>query len=185
MSRIFILKSNTACLDSINVRSPASSGRFDVVLDFVLECLFDRDHPRDDIKILTVLEGCSSCKVLEFSSSIIKVKVESEKELINLIVRSLIPVREESFESLLSELKREGYKLICLHESGRPVSPEDLPCSKVVFIIGDQDGFTSKDEDVMRKLGVDFISIGPISYLSWFCCVYVNYLLDIYCRDKA
>ena len=181
--RIFILKSNSACLDNINVRSPASSGRFDVVLDFVLECLFDRDGPRQDVKIVVVLDGCSPCRVLEFSSNIVKSKLENERALLDLILQSKVPVRQETFEDLLRRLRSEGFHLVCLYEEGEPLRLEEVSCRNTAFIIGDQDGFTSRDIETMRKLGVKFVSIGPISYLSWFCCVYINYLLDVHCRD--
>ena len=180
------MKSNSACLDNINVRSPASSGRFDVVLDFVLECLFDRYGPRDDVTVMAVLDGCSPTKIIEVSSSTVKYKIESESEILDLILKSQVVVKEESFEKLLCRLRREGYVIMCLHEQGTPLrslNPRELLHEKIAFVIGDQDGFTSRDEQILHKTNVKFISIGPVSYLSWFCCVYMNYVLDMYCRD--
>ncbi len=186
VTRIFVLKSNTACLDNINPRSPASSGRFDVVLDFVLECLFDRRGPRQDVVVYTVLDGCSPCRILRFDASSVPArKVDSEGEILKLVLERSVEVLELSFRQLLEKLRKDGVRLVCLFEEGEPVERylQDLCSGDVAFIIGDQDGFTQSDLAVMREQGCRFVSIGPIPYLSWFCCVFVNYLLDTYCAS--
>ncbi len=186
MVRIFVLKSNTACLDNINPKSPASSGRFDVVLDFVLECLFDRYGPRHDVVVYTVLDGCSPCRILKFDiSNVPRRRIDSESEVLKLIFEKSVQVLDMNFRQFLEMLKRDGVKLVCLFEEGDPVDKHlrDICSGDVAFIIGDQDGFTQSDLSVMREVGCRFVSIGPIPYLSWFCCVYVNYLLDTYCAS--
>jgi len=180
--RILILKSNTACLENINPKSPASSGRFDVVLDFVLECLYDNRKVRSDTIIYVVLSGCSKERILMFRGDAIPY-LESEDDLLRLILRGDVEVLDEGFEDLLNNLVRKGIKLFCLYEEGVDIEKIDVPCNNVGFIIGDQDGFKIEDLNIMRRVGVEFISIGPLPYLSWFCCVFVNYFLDSKCRE--
>ncbi len=180
--RILILKSNTACLENINPRSPASSGRFDVVLDFVLECLYNDKTVRDDTLIYVVLSGCSRERTLLFRGSSLPY-IESEDDLLKLILKNYIEILDEGFEELLNKLAKDNIKLICLYEEGIDIEKINVPCNNVAFIIGDQDGFKPEDLNIMRRLGVEFVSIGPIPYLSWFCCVFVNYFLDSKCRE--
>ncbi len=179
--RVLILKSNTACIENINPRSPASSGRFDVVLDFVLECLYEDGRVRDDVRIYVVLSGCSRSKVLLFDNYL--PYIESEEELLRLILDGKVKIIDKKFEEILDELIDNGIRLFCLFESGKDIENIDLPCSNIGFIIGDQDGFTLTDLDAIRRRNIEFVSIGPIPYLSWFCCVFINYFLDSKCRD--
>ncbi len=184
--RAYVLKSNTACLDNVNPRSPASSGRFDVVLDFVLECLFLRKSPRTDTVIYAVLDGCSPCRILKFTAADFSYKrVESENDVLRLVLERKIEVLEMGFRDFLRMLKSQGFELVCLIEDGDPIEKHiDKLCREnVAFIVGDQDGFTHEDLEVLRQEVSTFVSIGPIPYLSWFCCVYVNYLADTYCSS--
>ncbi|NPB00214.1 MAG: hypothetical protein GXO10_02470 [Crenarchaeota archaeon] len=180
--RILILKSNTACLENINPKSPASSGRFDVVLDFVLECLYNDREVRKDTIIYIVLSGCSRERILVFKGEYMPY-LESEDELLKMILRKEVEIIEDNFEGLLSMLMKKNVRLFCLFEEGADIEKVKPPCDNVGFIIGDQDGFKREDLLIMKRLGVEFVSIGPLPYLSWFCCVLVNYYLDSKCRD--
>ncbi len=182
-SRVLILKSNSACIENINVRSPASSGRFDVVLDFILECLFIDRRSRDDVKVMIVLSGCAKSRVLMVDGRSIPY-FENEDDLLKYIIGGGVTVLDTDFEELIDSLIREGYKLYCLYEEGTDIENIYIRCSKVGFIIGDQDGFLQEDLRVMKSRNIEFVSIGPIPYLSWYCCVFINYYLDSRCRSR-
>ncbi len=183
--RIFILKSNTACLENVNIKSPASSGRFDVVLDFILECLYTSSEARRDTKIYIVLAGCRPVKTILVDGVEIPY-FENERELLEYMLKnskSGIHVLDIDFEKLLDMLISEGYRLYCLYEYGVDIDSVDIECRDIAFIIGDQDGFTQEDLQVMKSRNIEFISIGPIPYLSWFCCTFIQYYLDSICRS--
>jgi len=181
--RALILKSNTACIENINPRSPASSGRFDVILDFVLECLYGDKSVRKDVTIYAVLSGCGRTRTIVFRGEELPY-IETEDDLLRLVLSGDVQILDMGFEELLEDLSRRGFRLFCLIEDGKDVDKVELPCSNVGFIIGDQDGFTPDDVIIMRRRNIEFISIGPLPYLSWFCCVFINYVLDRRCRDS-
>ncbi len=85
----------------------------------------------------------------------------------------------ESFEKAVRSLRSSKKKLFYLHEEG-----EDLEMlngrgfSEVGFILGDQAGLDSKSEKFLDAQEITRVSIGPRSYLSSSCIVFVNSFLD-------
>ncbi len=174
--KYFIIKSNTSCIDNVNPKSPASSGRLDVILDFIIESLNLRNSVRRDVIVYAVLAGCEEY-IIEISGKDLRRPIHSEYELLNLIVSGKLKMWREGFQVLLQRLLSNGVKLYYLHEKGEPISKFRF-VGDVGFIIGDQDGLTTSDEKIIDDLGIPWISLNSIPYLSWYCSVIINALLD-------
>lgn len=174
--KYFIIKSNTSCIDNVNPKSPASSGRLDVILDFIIESLNLRNDVRRDVTVYALLAGCEEY-VMEVSGKDLRRPIHSEYELLNLIASRKLKIWRENFQNLLQRLLSNGVKLYYLHERGEPVSKFRF-IGSVGFIIGDQDGLTASDEKIINDLGIPWISLNSIPYLSWYCSVIINALLD-------
>lgn len=177
--RYFILKSNTSCLENINPKAPASSGRFDVVLDFIIEAFITREGIRKDIIVYVILDGCKPCKVIEVRPDYLSnIKISTENSLVKLFLEKKLPVYEMCLRELIEYLKSQGIRIYYLHEEGRFIKDAEIENDDVAFIIGDQDGLTIDDEKIIDSFNIPRISLGKLPYLSWFCISIVNYYLD-------
>jgi tRNA (pseudouridine54-N1)-methyltransferase len=173
--RIFVIKSNTSCIDSVNPRSPASSGRLDVVLDFIIEALALPRGTRRDTTVYAVLGGCGEVAI-KVPGGVDELP-RSEGELALAIARGEFEVRRITFSRLIMELMGQGYGVNYLHENGEPVGSVRLGRDSV-FIVGDQRGLGRVDEEFLRRIGARWISLGRRSYLAWQCAVILNYIMD-------
>ncbi len=90
-----------------------------------------------------------------------------------------ISLRRESFERAVRAFRNPKRQLFYLHEEGRDLeSLLELSLDEVLFILGDQVGLDASSEKFLDSLGVRRVSIGPRSYLSSSCIVFVNSFLD-------
>lgn len=90
-----------------------------------------------------------------------------------------ITLKRESFESAVRELRKPKRQLFYLHENGKDVeSLKERGLDQVDFVFGDHVGLDPASERFLDSLGIQRVSIGPRSYLSSSCIVFVNSFLD-------
>jgi len=88
-----------------------------------------------------------------------------------------VRIMKMGFRELILKLIRKGYQLIYLHEKGAPINTMRIT-NNSAFIVGDQDGLSSDDEEFLRHIGAKWVSLGTHSYMAWQCAVIINYLAD-------
>lgn len=176
MKRIFVIKSNTACIEAIDAKSPASVGRLDVVLDFLVESLaLPGGLARGDVTVYLVLSGCGEWVVEADGESLGTVPLtEGESALLLSKLRRL----RLTFGELIMYLLRRGAMVYYLHENGVPIGKVRFNRGDLAFVVGDQVGLDKASESLLDELGVPRVSLGKLSYLAWYCPVIINYHLD-------
>jgi len=172
---VFALKSNTACFWNFSPIS-ITQGRMDTVLDFALESIRSSPTP---VIVYAVLAGCREVTV-KFSKPLgVRSSLELARKLEN-VRRGLeepgIEVLDVGWAELISNLRRR-YSVYYLREDGESFERVVNGVDDLAFVVGDQCGLSKEDEEALR--GVPVVSLGKVPYLSWYCPVIVNYLLEI------
>ncbi len=168
MSRVtYIIKSDTACALRVN---PANlvEGRMDVVLDFAVEAL----RASKEAEVYIVMAGCGEYLVH------IRGFEATTTELARALSTGNIRIERGSLRDVLRALQGRGVPLYYLHESGRWIGDVDVPRDSVGFIVGDQDGLSVEDEDMLGSFGIPRLSLGRRPYLSWFIAVILSSILQ-------
>lgn len=186
MVRTFILKASEAHTSSdFRIRDlPSSSGRLDVVCRCVIAALLYNSRVRTDTVFLVVMEGKPNPPLcMRFDGREIKTLPFSEIGLAVELKRVLgehyesnkkyedphwagVSVERKSFAELLHlNFTRGG--IYYLHENGKDIRTVSFDLQHdILFVLGDQKGLTSEDEEMVDELQVERINVGPLSYLS-------------------
>jgi tRNA (pseudouridine54-N1)-methyltransferase len=177
-----------------NLNDLVNAGRMDVIARCISSALFISYAIRNDTNIYISLNGPPNPPILlkffgdrlkgiyydersvagkinEALKKIYKVKEESEIE-----VSEGFFVSKESFESFLKKKAKES-RIIYLHEEGRDIREVEFSGNEI-FVLGDHKGLPEKTEMFLKKLNVEKISLGPLSYLASHCIVIVHNELD-------
>jgi len=189
MERAFVINSNTAVTEfkDEQLRSLSSlTGRLDVIIRSLLAALTWREGVRRNVSFYAVLNGPPKPPLtVEVNGYAIKRLPLSEVDVAKLIYRCVkeevegVKVKRIGLKDVLISLKDRGYTLIYLKEEGRDVNGYRFEADgKYCFIVGDQIGLRRPEEEILEKVGVTKLSIGPLSYLSSHCIIYLNALLD-------
>ncbi len=138
----------------------------DVVLDFAVEAL----RASKESEVYMVMAGCSEhvIRLRDFEGT--------TTGLARALSRGDIKVERGSLRDVVRAL-HGGVTLYYLHESGRWIGDVDVPPARVGFIVGDQDGLSVQDEDMLDAFGVPRLSLGRRPYLSWFIPVILSSIL--------
>lgn len=90
-----------------------------------------------------------------------------------------ITLARESFEKVVRALQTSKRQVFYLHEDGKDLEAlTDRGFTGIGFILGDQAGLDPASEKLLDSLHVPRVSIGPRSYLSSSCIIFVNSWLD-------
>ncbi len=90
-----------------------------------------------------------------------------------------VTLKRESFESATRGLRNPKKQLFYLHENGKDLeSLKERGLDQVDFVLGDHVGLDPASERFLDSLRIQRVSIGPRSYLSSSCIVFVNSFLD-------
>ena len=90
-----------------------------------------------------------------------------------------VTLKRESFEQAVRGIRKPKRQLFYLHENGVDVeSLREIDLNQAGFILGDQVGLDSASERLLDSFGIQRVSIGPRSYLSSSCILFVNSFLD-------
>lgn len=152
----FLIKSDTACPWSIDADLPVR-GRFDVLIDFLIESV--RGGARE---VYIMLCDGTTYRVSSIPS-------DRARDVASWLL-STTPFKAD-LASLISKYRRVYY----MHERGRDASGVALD-AEGLYVFGDQDGLSADDERILRERAV-WVSLGPLSYISWHAAVYVAYLV--------
>lgn len=164
----------------------------DLVARCVIYALWLSHRLREDTRIYCILEGPPNPpKAVVFSPEMKRVYPNERgvaswikialKEVVNEEWTSVNPgirVAKKSLNSVVEELRDEGFEIYVLHEKGDSIDSNDFG-EKVAFVLGDHIGLPeSTERALLRKYGARAISLGRRSYLSSACITIVHYELD-------
>lgn len=188
MRRCFLIKaSKTVTAPIFNLRCIAgTSGRLDVILRSFISALICDDEIRKDTEIYAVLEGPPNPPLIiaAFGSGLNNLP-QSEVGLA-IIFQKLMQgerikgfrVLRKSFSEILKELIKD-YTPLYLHEKGKDIRELSFTKnSKYLFILGDHIGLDRKSEELISKLGIPWVSLGPIPYLTSQCITLIHEEID-------
>ncbi len=163
-----------------------ASGRMDVIAVSMIGAL-SYPKPRSDVVFIAVLEGPPSPPVtIIVKGWEVRRVPESEVEVGRYIRDALrgefheefpIHVEKMSFEAVISKLRRDGFDVYYLHEKGEDIWNIKLP-ENIALVLGDHIGLPPEHEKVLDRQGVKRLRLGPRVYLSWYCTVIANEVLD-------
>jgi tRNA (pseudouridine54-N1)-methyltransferase len=185
-TRTFVLKASEAhTSDDFKLKDlPSSSGRLDVVCRCSIAALLDDLQIRKDSIFIGVLEGKPNAPLcLRLDGRELRMMPFSEIGMADMLRRILgghyehgreyaipywqgVSIERKSFAELLcSVLASNALHYLC--EEGEDIRTADVDMKRDnVFVLGDQQGLTVQDEEILEKLGAKRISLGSLSYLS-------------------
>jgi len=152
----FLIKSDTVCPWTIDVKALVK-GRFDVLVDFAAESI--RGGAREVYIML--------CDGTTYHVS--SVPGGPAVEVASWLLSQ--PSFKASLEAILANYRRVYY----LHERGADILSTDLS-GDALYVFGDHDGLSREDEEVLTKRA-QWLSLGPVPYMSWHAAAYVAFLL--------
>jgi tRNA (pseudouridine54-N1)-methyltransferase len=188
LKRSFLLKASTAhTAPDFDLRQVAStSGRLDVVCRCIQAAFTGPKGVRADVEFSAILEGPSKPPLeLKLTSTQLDRLPTDEVEVAEWIFQAMqsegnkITLKRESFERAVRGLRGPRRELFYLHEDGRDVEwLKEFDSGDLGFILGDHVGLDPASERFLDSLGIQRVSIGPRSYLSSSCILFVNSFLD-------
>ncbi len=188
----FILKASLATTADFSLNDLPGAGRMDVVCRSINSAFWISDGLRKNTKMYIVLEGkpnpsltieLDSSKIKRFSpderniASHIKIAINKFNEFGGTVESEPgVIIMKKNFKELISS-KRENTQLIYLDPSGVDIRgfgfKENFCC-----ILGDHIGIDEKTKNLLDKLSVEKISVGPNVYLSSTVIAVINNELD-------
>ncbi len=190
MKRSFLLKSATAHTASdFDLRQVAStSGRLDIISRCIIAAFSGSKGLRPDVRFAAVLEGpphppltleTSSDQLTEVPRDEVKVASSIFNAMSTQSVVNGFTLKRGSFDLAVRILHTPKRPLFYLHEGGEDLeSLRGRSFEEIGFILGDQVGLNAETERFLDSMRVPRISIGPRSYLSSSCIIFVNAFLD-------
>lgn len=191
MKRSFLLKASTAhTAPDFDLRQVAStSGRLDIICRCIQAAFTGPKGIRADVEFTAVLEGPPHPPLaIKLSSTQLRELPADEETIASWILNSMQPnsgsngllLRRESFEKAVRGIRSSNRSVFYLHEDGEDLETlKGRGFSEVGFILGDQVGLDAASERFLDAQGIPRLSIGPRSYLSSSCIVFVNSFLDL------
>ncbi|MCD6482662.1 MAG: tRNA (pseudouridine(54)-N(1))-methyltransferase TrmY [Candidatus Aenigmarchaeota archaeon] len=198
MIREFIVRARKARTDPFfNLNDlPGSGGRMDLVARCISSALFVSENLRKDTIVHVVLEGPSRPpRIVTFYGETLRKVAPDERNIASHIKIALekglnlktgeeidvspgIKISKKSWESLIKE-KQNECKLFYLHSKGERIGNIDLEkYDHVCFILGDHKGMPKKSEQLLKKLNVERISLGRVTYFASHSITIAHYELD-------
>ncbi len=193
MKRRFLLKASKAhTAADFDLRQIAStSGRLDILCRCILAAFTGPKGLRADVDFTAILEGPPHPPLaLTIHERALENLARDEETVASWIFRSLeaesssggelAAMRRMSFEKAVREVHASTASLFYLHENGEDLEETVIGSTgDVGFILGDQVGLDAGAEKFLDSLDIPRVSLGPRSYLSSSCIVFVNSYLDL------
>jgi len=192
--RHFVIKFRKAPTDPtlINLKDLPGSGRIDVISRVVNSAFWLSWNIRKDVNLHIILAGPPNPPVyIRFEGERMKKVSPDERNIACFIKKALenvidneelefnpgIFVSKKDLDSVLEKLSKEKIPFYLLEESGVSINSIKL-VDNAVFILGDHQGFSKSDLQIIEKFRPIKVSLGKISYTTSHCIVILNYLLD-------
>jgi len=166
------------------------AGRMDIAIHSLINGFFLSNSMREDVVFHFVFYGQPDPpKHLEFRYN--KDMPISKKDVAGLIKRMLYKYRpgekrevfpgcfieKRGIFEIIKEMKKEGKEVYILDKRGENLKNVKLS-DKPVFVIGDQEGFPSKELKRLEKEG-EAISVGRKVYFASHIVTILNYVVDM------
>ena len=191
----FILKASTARTDSsFTILDPSSSGRMDLVSRCILATFKQINGFRRDVNFYAILEGPSNPPIcIKFIGRELE-RIPSDELETTFLIKELLEKKQslpgvylikESFEELTTRLAKKK-KIFLLNEKGIefsnifPMADKDL-----VFVLGDHIGLNEDKKRFLANLGAIKLCIGPHSYLTSHCIIFIQEEIDFYSTRRT
>lgn len=189
--RGFLVVGNKAVTEPFSLNDLPGAGRMDVLCRCVSQALFVSHGIRKDVEVYLLLLGPPSPpKAVLIKGGEVRRMSPDERNIAGHLRKALsiecgkswkkvhsgVYVSRKGLEDLLNELKN-SYSLIYLKEDGDDISKAELP-SNPLFILGDHEGLTREQEEVVENYASLKLSLSPLSLLAEQCIVIVHYELD-------
>jgi tRNA pseudouridine-54 N-methylase len=155
------------------------AGRMDIVCHFIIHSFFLSNAIRPDVKLHLVFYGAPDPpKHLEINNA----SIMSKKDISGLIRRMLYKykkgkktevfsgcfIEKKDLLTLTRELKEKGKNIYMLDRKGKDIRKLNINENNSVFIIGDQEGLLPREKKLLRKEGIQEISLtkSTITYMA-------------------
>lgn len=184
-----------------NFNDLMKAGRMDIVCHFIINSFFVSHHIRDDTKLHLVfygppnppmhLELFPGSSIPETGKQVGDDKPDiSKKDIAGLIKKMLFKFKEgkktevwqgyyiekKPLLKLIEELKEKGKIIYILDPKGENIRNIKLE-KEPVFVVGDNDGFPSKELKRLKKICIS-VSVGKKIYFASQVATIVNHELD-------
>jgi tRNA (pseudouridine54-N1)-methyltransferase len=194
--KVFILRARKGITAPAGIPEQfGEPNHFEIILHTIASALFISKHIRSDTVLHIVMEGPPEApKVLTFDPGILGyLGGFDEKCLAGAVGEALavskgisgsetrssprgIKIRRQSFENLIRETGEE-MPLFILSKKGTDIRAAELPGSGC-FILTDHIGMQKKTGNLLKRLGVKEISLGPKMLFAAHCVALVHNELD-------
>ncbi|MBW6470632.1 MAG: tRNA (pseudouridine(54)-N(1))-methyltransferase TrmY [Methanosarcinaceae archaeon] len=172
---------------------PGAAGRMDILCRCTSAALFLSHDMRRDVHVHLLLLGEPyPQKIVRFDGESLRylnpdersggalIKKALEKEVGDMEVKSTpgVWVRHGGLGTLLDEFVGKGRKIVYLREDGEDIRDIVGSLGDAVFIMGDHNGVTEKEEELIMSAGATVVNVGPLSLHSEHCVTLINNELD-------
>ena len=186
----FIIVCNNPVNPEFNFKDvPGTSNRLDVIIRSFLSVAHSNFSSYLKPMLIIVFEKYSGGAKTIFVNASVKLDVENEFAAAKLFKKLLktdwredglcegVLIKPQSFKDVISCSASER-KIYYLQSNGRLISGFKLKeCENTAFIIGDNNGLTIEQENLLEQLGVQKLSLGPVEYLTSQCMILLQYWL--------
>jgi len=174
--------------ERVRLKDLPGSGRFDLVCRVTTQALLYSHGVRTDSVVHLLLRGPDDPpKLITVTGRRVRRLYPDERTTAIHLRRALAAepgtephpgfyVRRLDLEELLDELS--GATLYYLCEDGKPLEEVD-PEEDAVFVLGDHEGTTPEQDELLRRRADAVISLGPVPYHADQCIVIVHRYLDV------
>ncbi len=172
---------------------PGSAGRMDILCRCTSAALFLSHDMRRDVQVHLLLLGePDPQKIIRFDGESLRYLYPDERSSGSLIKKALdkevgeqeirstpgVWVRRGGLAMLLDEFVEKRCKIVYLREDGEDIRNIAGTFNDAVFIMGDHNGVTKEEEEIISNVGATVVIVGPISLLSEHCVTLINNELD-------
>lgn len=167
---------------------PGAGGRFDLVARFVTACLLTSHGIREDTAAIVLFTRAEPDPVAVRIQGANAVGLRPDERstaarLVKALEATAMPVWQDvgdgvelkatTLDGLLDELPEP---LVHLHEVGTPI--EEAPLQAGTFVLGDQDGLTSQQQEIVKGVVTARVSLGPVALQADQAVTVVHNVLD-------